>query len=346
MVAERSFDRVCQRLATVGGGFTLWLGAGASVAATRATLPTWHALVADLSATPTDGDFPDRLERLSQELTHAEFRKQLRLRLLGSVDVSSFDCDNLVQQAVIAARAGALVSFNIEFLSAAALCLLRGGENFLPRTLEERSPFGVDVTSDTRPGIVGSPIYFPHGLLLKGNTVLTKSEYDRHCASFAMATAVHLCIGADLLILGMSLDDSYLRDAILQNRRWIRDVLWIGERDRFRHTEWARVAHVTCVDAPNADVWSRLNSAILDSDEGEKTLTKWAEGRRGQLTGFINSVLEHRDSFPVRLQTKAQTLLAEGACPMAKAAMLADFCVATGHDVPSDLAQYLADNEE
>jgi hypothetical protein len=65
----------------------------------------------------------------------------------------------------------------------------------------------------------------PHGLLdIDGNRVITKSEYLAHGMSLAVGTAVNLCLGGDLLILGMSLDDVYLRDAILLHRRWIRDV--------------------------------------------------------------------------------------------------------------------------
>lgn len=341
---RQSFDQLCDYLANDGGGFTLWCGAGASVAATRGALPTWNKLASTLGETEVDcdGDFPDRLERLSQTLGHRCFRKHLRNELIDRVGAEVFDHENLLQQAVIGARAGALVSFNIELFSATALTLLRAGQSFVPRTFRPQRTSSVKPIVTTDPGLISSPVYFPHGLLLEGNVVLTRSEYDRHVGSVAMTTAVHLCIGGDLVVVGMSLADAYLRDALLQNRAWLRNIFWIGETETFQFREWARVAEVTCVDVPNGEVWSRLARAILAADDGG-TLTQWATARRDELPSFVDSLIQHQADFSMRLGDKSRELLSENHNEDVLQAF-AQYCVDTGHDVPVELAAAI--NEE
>lgn len=335
-MSPRTFDELCDLLAGDGGGFTLWNGAGASVAATRGALPTWNALTEAMGETERSGDFPDRLERLSQNLGHARFRKQLRAELVAKARAEAFDHENLLQQAIIGARAGALVSFNVEFFAASALTLLRGGESFLPRTFRQHSSLSVTPMFSSHPGLISSPVYFPHGLLLQGNVVLTRSEYDRHVGSVAMTTAVHLCIGGDLVILGMSLADGYLRQALLMNRPWIRRVFWVGEVATFQFREWARVADVACIDVPNPAVWTQLADAILRKD-ASGTLTRWAAARRDLLPTFVDNLVQHQSAFAARLDEKAQELLAANADRDALLAFT-EFCEDTGHDVPLDLA--------
>lgn len=339
-----SFGELCKHLATEGGGFTLWTGAGASIAASGGTLPGWGDLVSDLGGIDEGGDFPDRLERLSQKLTHRRFRRELRERLIASTNPTAFDHENLLDQAVIAARAGALVSFNIEFFAASAHCLMRGTETFLPRTFRQRTPFAVNLSVSTNSGLVGAPIYFPHGLLLEGSVVLTRSEYDRHVGSLAMTTAVHLCIGGDLVILGMSLADAYLRAAILQNRQWLRSVYWLGEVSSFQFHEWARVADVTCVQADNSDVWSQMAAAMVGADTGGM-LRQWRDARRDHLPEFTQSLTNHVSQFAARLDEKTHALLLKGAS-RDDLRTLADFYVDTGHPLPGELVAAVQDDQQ
>jgi hypothetical protein len=240
----QTFNDLCSYLAHDGGGFTLWVGAGAAIAASAGRSPGWQALVdsiassAGIPAPAGEGnDYPSRLELLSSAVEHARFRKELRIRLMTNVPATSVDIDNAMHQATIATRAGALVSFNIDLVSGFLLSLLGGGTTFVPRTLRERSDFAINITASTNPGTVGKPVYFPHGLLLEGNVVITRSEYDRHVGSLAMTTAVHLCIGTDLVIVGTSLDDRYLRDAVLPTcaRSWnLQDVIYRDVGLQFR----------------------------------------------------------------------------------------------------------------
>jgi hypothetical protein len=245
-----------------------------------------------------------------------------------------------MNQAILGARAGAVVSFNIEYLSALPFALLRGSESFIPRTFRERVGPMVNPIVDTSPGLIGTPVYFPHGLLLTGTVVMTKSEYDRHLGSLAMATAVHLCVGADLVIVGMSLGDSYLRKAILENRRWLRDIFWIGDTTAIEHVEWARVAKVTRVHAAHSEIWSGLAEAILCHDTN-KTLTNWTSARRSQLPDFIKTIWQHHAEYPARLADKARQMVSGTLPDLEDLQMFADFCVDCGYDVPNELASRL-----
>jgi hypothetical protein len=338
-----SFDELCDYLATTGGGYTLWAGAGAAIAATRGACPTWNELVAGIEASTAhatalisdSSDFPTRLEGLSETVGHARFRKELRTRLIDVITPSKIDVGNALDQAVIAARAGALVSFNIDLVSGYLLSVLSGGSKFLPRTLREKSTYGIEFTSNHEPGTVGKPVYLPHGTLFEGNVVITKSEYDRHVGSLAMATAVHLCIGTDLVILGMSLDDAYLREAILQNRRWIHNVFWVN--NRFSHEEWSRVARVTCVRADYGLLWAQLARAIILADKGGR-LAENIKMASEQLGDLLERLCNLVSTFGDRIAQLGEQIASQSLYTTEHFADFVQFCEDAGFDIPAVVA--------
>jgi hypothetical protein len=189
--------------------------------------------------------------------------------------------------AVIGLRAGALVSFNVEMVSAVPIATARGG-NFVSRTYRrspEAPPF---LRHATDGGATCPPVFFPHGLLdMHGDCVFTKSEYDAHRMSLAVGTAVNMCLGGSLLILGMSLDDAYLRDAILHHRRWIKDVFWVTNSGH--HDEWARVANVHRVPTDYATMWKKIAETILANDP-KNELHEICAGPKGALERAVRGV--------------------------------------------------------
>jgi hypothetical protein len=333
-----SFRDFAKRIAFDRGGFTLWIGAGASIAATRGKTPGWKALIDELSADYACGpmatanvDMPAKLEELSQRIGHKDLRKELRRRLIVEFESASLDLEVLISQAMIGARASALVSFNIEYLSALPFHYARDGVSFVGRTFRERSPFSGQLVIDTQPGIVFPPVYFPHGLLDLGNVVMTKSEYDKHLGSLAVTTAVHLAIGGDLVIIGMSLGDTYLRDALLQNRRWIREIYWLGSKNDFQ--EWSRVAEVTFVEAPIDKVWQSLGRAILLADHTGK-LQEVDKKMRADVIGEMKTKVLERQDILEKLLQHARYLVGIPEATDTKITEFAEFCIAAGFDVP------------
>jgi hypothetical protein len=276
-VADISFDSLCEQLATYRGGYTLWFGAGAAKALC-ASAPTWAELVERLLGTLTpppnwEGlDYSSRLEWLSGKHGHDAFRKELRAHIVDKMVSATFDEDVARAQAVIGLRAGALVSFNIETVSAAPFACGRGGAMLFRPYLARTDQLGFEFTG--LEGVVSSPVFFPHGLLdAYGQCVMTKSEYALHGMSLAVRTAIALCLGGDLVIVGMSLSDDYLRQGILENRKWLRSVFWIASS--FEHVEWARVANVHCVRAEHSRMWTAMREAHLQHDTG--TIKKWMD---------------------------------------------------------------------
>jgi hypothetical protein len=264
----------------------------AGIALTKGAAPSWASLTSgltietDLPAGWRALDYPSRLDWIASQKGHHAFRRALRRGVVEPMLTAEIDQQVAKDMAVIGVRAGALVSFNIEIVSTIPFSIGRGG-SFVPRAY--RRP---EVESMLKPwtggGVVGAAVFFPHGILdLEGNCVITRSEYDAHRMSLAVGTAVNLCLGGDLLILGMSLDDAYLRDAILQHRRWIRDVFWVGSR--FEHEEWARMANVHRVRASYAEIWSGIAKAHLAHDSrGE--IAGLCTGSKGVLERAVRGV--------------------------------------------------------
>jgi hypothetical protein len=295
--------------------------------------------VADLAALsgatlPTHIGFAGQLEILSQELGHGRFRRELQQRLLSPLSGARFDLDVAASLGLVGVRAGPVVSFNIEATTSVPLMLMRGASNLNWRTFRPANARAVTSRIDTDSGPIAPPIYFPHGLLNEGNVVMTESEYMRHKGSLAVMTAVHLAIGGDLVILGMSLADEYLREAILSSRHWIRDVYWFNETFGFR--EWARVADITCVQVPHAKVWDGLASSITRADRSGM-LAERMKVARPKIQETFESLARWQDDFRDHLYRQIYEFLAKPHSTEEQVTALARYCEDTGTELPTEL---------
>lgn len=336
------FKSLCEVLATDRGGFTLWLGAGASIALSGGKTPSWRVLVdrirTDHGLPPNPvrsakSDLPLQLEGLSAKIGHVAFRKELWKRVVEPLlQEASIDKDVFVDHSIIGARANVVVSFNIETMSSHAFVSLGHARSVVPRTFRERNPMSGEVVFTSTPGPVSPPVFFPHGLLDQGNVVMTESEYIRHRASLAMSTAIHLSLGSDLVIVGMSLADSYLRRALLKHRRWIREIFWIGAVCPYH--EWARVADVTFVQADHGEIWKGLAETFLARDQSDR-LRAQRDELRSTLDADLAKLVVERRVLPMRLETYARLLLTQQpTLSDAKFAEFVNMCVDSGQDVP------------
>jgi hypothetical protein len=334
-----TFDELANKLATGRGAFTLWVGAGASIALTASCTPTWSSLVKELRKKyavryrSSNPDMPLQLERIAEAIGHANFRRELRARLITAIDPAKLNTEVASAQAVIGVRAASVVSFNVEQFTALPFLLGRNGAvNY--RTFLERSKYAMFGDPEIGTGIVSPPIYFPHGLLVQANVVMTQSEYDRHKGGFAVSTATHLAIGGDLVILGMSLGDSYLREALLKNRSWIRDIYWIDST--FQFSEWARMARVTCVAVDHARLWSGLADAFESSD-GKGNLKKIRVHARATSQKTIADALQSETTYYELAKQRAGELLAIPHYGADEITSMAQFFQDIGHEIPDVL---------
>lgn len=82
-----------------------------------------------------------------------------------------------------------------------------------------------------RPSLFRRTVYHPHGAIeISGGVVMTTSEYTALGGSLAYSLALSLAFGHNLVIVGMSLADEYLRQAIAQWRRDVQDILWFTDQ--------------------------------------------------------------------------------------------------------------------
>ena len=334
-----TFDQLCKYLADLGGGYTLWVGAGASIALTKGATPGWGQLVKDIAddhgrKLEPSNDMPAQLETLSNEIGHHQFRKELRNRLVGPLKMDGIDKEVLVQQAIIGTRAHAVVSFNIDTLTGMAFTAGRGALT-PPRTYLDRDSF-VAGSFAPRPGPLAPSAYAPHGLLdVYGNCVMTKSEYLKHGMSLAVGTAVQLCLGGDLLILGMSISDQYLQEALIRHRKWIKDVFWVCSE--CLHPEWARVADVHVVQATHDEVWRRLAESHIAAEPNgtfaklPEHISKHADEQFGKLLDFIHDMQTAVDDLAATLPADEPKRLVA----------FARWCEDLGLDVPEAVADKL-----
>lgn len=274
-------------------GFALWIGAGVSLhlatgAAQRPKL--WRKFVEDLEAElqlapPPDGaTFPERLEACSRHIQLHEFQIRLRRAFLTptaeAVVASAKQYGGQVppsfgQISKLGRYANPIVNFNIEHMTSRALASAHGPmaiRTFVPvvpggTTAEFRFESGlesVDVEVRFR-----RSVYHPHGALQPGGIcVMTASQYAALDGTLALQLATHLAFDQHLLIVGMSLDDRYLRDQIERFRRHIRQVTWFGSEPpaalspEIRHWVWRANVNRVQVKSDWSDFWQAVDMRL------------------------------------------------------------------------------------
>jgi len=138
----------------------------------------------------------------------------------------------LDQLALFGALSNSVVNFNVESVSS--------------RLIAAASPYALKVfhpptegTSGFRQyegkfdrraaGDVPLNIFHPHGAIdVGGRCVMTSEEYRSLDGTLGLELAVHSCFGENVLILGMSLDDDYLRRQLVNFRNQIRRIIWVS----------------------------------------------------------------------------------------------------------------------
>lgn len=262
-------------------GFALWIGAGVSVHLGHhggSPVPTWNALVADIErdaglVPPTDAAFPDRLERALRKLGRARFQAQLRTRVLepaASAVVgaarTALDGGTIIPEvardlAALGQLANPIVNFNIESLTSELVARPAGPVRispFTPHAFEARSkqPL-VEVFTRT--------VYHPHGVLdLTGSCVMSRRDYAALKDTLALQLAVHQAFGARLAIVGMSLDDEYLRSQLALFRHQIQEITWfVDGPPRPELARWAWTNDVQVVDVGGWPAfWAAVRSKV------------------------------------------------------------------------------------
>jgi hypothetical protein len=118
-------------------------------------------------------------------------------------------------------------------------------------------------------------VYHPHGSgEVSGRCVLTLSDYRRLGGTLAFQLAVHQAFQTNLAIVGMSLDDLYLREQITAFRDQIGNVIWFTDRDpradsALHRWLWVNDVYVISVAADWTDFWSGVERNLPQPNETE-----------------------------------------------------------------------------
>jgi hypothetical protein len=286
---EKSLD---EAVWAMNEGYCLWVGAGVSrqIAGGKASVPLWGALTKELESaagvlSAEEDDFPTRLDRCKAHLGEAAFRRFLRERYYtelccavlsqaaATLDGEEFVPENAVCLAALGQMANPITNFNIEPLS--SLLLGRPCGPFLLRfqqSIGKRSLTWREQTAHFQ-----RLVYHPHGLAT-ADTVMTANEYDANRQTLAFGVAIHACFDNRLAIVGMSLDDHYLREQIEQFRANIGPIYWFNSQFPDELASWAERSDIVRVCCPWSDFWQFWRGLVTDKSiqfDGGGLETAW-----------------------------------------------------------------------
>lgn len=264
-------------------GYCLWVGAGIGVHASSAgneKVPTWAALAENLELAAeldhqSDLSLPERLDLVLHALGRERFQRELRERIYDPLARSLLEAARTCgknqadpiprevrQLARLGARANPIVNFNVEPMTS---LLLGGAEPHAIRCFVPPVPGGSSLLSGvghrTQSERFNRSIYHPHGAVtVSGICVMTASEYRAMRGTLALQLAVHAAFQTDLVIVGMSLDDDYLREQLACFRDQIPFVWWFTvDAPRPDVEKWCLVNRIAVV---RPESWSAFWEAV------------------------------------------------------------------------------------
>ena len=166
--------------------------------------------------------------------------------------------------AALGQLANPIVSFNIEALSSLLL-----GRSAGPVRIMFQQPQGQPTYSWREPGgHFQRLVYHPHGLATV-DTVMTSAQYKANSQTLAFGLAIHAAFGNALAIVGMSLDDDYLRNHIERFRGSIGTIFWFNSDFSNELSSWAEKYEITCVRSPWNEFWQRWNELPIELDQNQ-----------------------------------------------------------------------------
>jgi hypothetical protein len=149
---------------------------------------------------------------------------------------------------------------------------------------------------------------------------MTASQYERNRESLAFRFAVHAAFGNNLAIVGMSLDDEYLREQLEEHRGGVENVYWFVNELPTKHDDWASRNQITTVLVDWPEFWAHWLDLPIELDQKElsvawylavKEATVEAEG--GELGSLERSLSQlPRSNIPPSLAELAGELAGAG----------------------------------
>lgn len=286
---ELSLEQALQRLKR--DTFCLWIGAGVSIqlgGVESCPRLTWKNIVeklesaAGIKCPDFETDYPTRIEVCLRHLKRPKFQSLLREEILGYLAKAIVEGQKVHkarlpeqarQLAHLGTKANPIVNFNIESLTSQAIAAPGGPWRVLP--FNSGHGHGGQRKSEHQ-GRFERHIYHPHGVIdLTGLCVIAASEYHSLQDTLALQLAVHLAFGLNLAIVGMSLEDVYLRDQLEMFRNQINQVFLFTDSEPSKEiARWAWKNAVTVVKSPWDEFW-KMTVKEFPGPEELNLLTSW-----------------------------------------------------------------------
>lgn len=205
--------------------------------------PSWEQLVdllelsAQIEYPYSDLSFTERLEEVKEKLGRVQFQKELRKAIIiSTVEAvirlakkyqTPFSMPPLARQIYcLGMVANSIVNFNIESIT--SVLLARPGGPYVIKAFQPPVDGASSVCSFSGSCVNDKPrrsVYHPHGSIdITGLCTLTESDYKALQGTLAFQLACHAAFQEVLVIVGMSLEDSYLREQIESFRSQIGEI--------------------------------------------------------------------------------------------------------------------------
>jgi hypothetical protein len=280
-----------EALCSVERGYCLWVGAGLTVqlAGGPHHAPDWLGITRHMEQMaglpPSTQPNPERLEACATQLGTDIFRRELRKayytslsKVLLAAAQRALDSGQIVpprlrQIEALGRVANPIVSFNIEPFSSYILARPMGPCRVVFYSGAEHPAAAWDEAADSFKRLV----YHPHGMVTSTCT-MTSSDYARLNGGLALQLAVHAAFGNNLVIVGLSLEDQYLRNQISQFRQSINRIFWFDTSFSAEAASWAAGARVDAIRLPDWPSFWDTVERLLYGGQPAPYLQKIQEG--------------------------------------------------------------------
>lgn len=279
-------------------GYCLWIGSGVTKHLTGANTspsPSWEQLVDLLEASAQidcpnfDCTFTERLEVVREKLGRVRFQKELRkaiikpvvetVTLIAKDHRDPFSMPPVAKQiSCLGMVANSIVNFNIESIT--SVLLAHPGGPYVIKAFQPPVLGASSVHSSSGSYMNDQPrrsVYHPHGCLdITGLCVLTESDYKATEGTLAFQLACHSAFQEILVIVGMSLEDAYLREQIQNFRSQIRTIIWfLKDQPSGEILKWSWKNKVDVIEVSSwGEFWDAVEQE-LPNPNAEKSLHAW-----------------------------------------------------------------------
>jgi hypothetical protein len=201
------------------------------------------------------------------------------------------------QVAALGQLANPIVNFNIEPLSSILIARPAAPVRVLPYVHPEKKKILATREMHDRFQRIA---YHPHGLIT-GTCVMTKSQYAEQNQTLAFTLAVQSAFGNNLAIVGMSLQDEYLREQLERFRLQLKRIVWFDSQFDPTLLRWAQVNNVNAVLINWHAFWDDWAKLDIQVDEPGicaawyRVLEEAAQEAEGGALGHLSRVLAQKD---------------------------------------------------